>query len=336
MALSDLIRKIEDSPGSTKVAVVASGIAVAAVGVAVFAVLNQSDSNPEPSSPVVRVANAAPTATSVPSPMPRPTPVPTSTPAPTAIPQPTATPLPTETPLPTATPDVSDYFVILHTGKYLRDGFGVITYYASYPFAKNVRGIVNYFEEDDFYLEYLSKEGVITSEQKNAYFNGEDIKIPLVPISTAHYKLFQRNPHKENQVSSGLLNQDYLFHYADKSAVDSDGGGSGFSLAGDGGYVSISDGKITVSAVDADGNATTVDLEGVGAQELLDYWLSENKITIEQRNEYGETGQLEFSLKDGVDLFDFDYSSDVEFYTGMDKEAQDMIINEILPLFAGD
>ena len=98
-------------------------------------------------------------------------------------------------------------------------------------------------------------------------------------------------------------------------------------MEGDGGYVSISDGRISVSAVDADGNATTVELEGVSAQELLDYWLSENKITIEQRNAYGETGQLEFSLKDGVDLFDFDYSSDIEFYTGMDKEAQDMIIN---------
>ena len=127
-----------------------------------------------------------------------------------------------------------------------------------------------------------------------------------------------------------------MTHYADVSAVGSSSGGGGISLEGDGGYVSISDGRVSVSAVDGDGNATTVELEGVGAQELLDYWLSENKITIEQRNQYGETGQLEFSLKDGVDLFDFDYSSDVEFYTGMDKEAQDMIINEILPLFAGD
>ena len=42
MALSDLIRKIEESPGSTKVAVVSLGIAVIAVGVAIFAVLNQS------------------------------------------------------------------------------------------------------------------------------------------------------------------------------------------------------------------------------------------------------------------------------------------------------
>ena len=342
MALSDLIRKIEDSPRSTKVAVVSLGIAVAAVGVAVFAVMNQSDSNPDPANPVVRVA-AAPTATSVPSPTPRPTPLPTSTPAPTATPQPTATPLPTETPLPTATPtpDVSDYFVILHIGPSLSDDLGVIEYYASYPFHKNVRGGVNYFEQEDFYLEYLIIEEVITSAQKDAYFKGEPIQIPLVSIATATYKLFENDPFNASRVSAGYIDEDYLLHYADKSAVDAGSGdgdalGGGISLEGDGGYVSISEGKISVSAVDADGNTTTVDLEGVGAQELLDYWLSENKITIEQRNQYGETGQLEFSLKDGVDLFDFDYSSDVEFYTGMDKEAQDMIINEILSLFAPD
>ncbi len=331
MALSDLIRKIEDSPGSTKVAVVSLGVAVVAVGLAIFAFMNQSDSESEPASPVVRVA-AAPTATSVPSPAPRPTPVPTSTPAPTATPQPTATPLPTETPLPTATatPDVSDYFVVLHAGKDLSDGIGRIEYFFD---NRNVGS--GPFYEEDFYLEYLMKERVITSEQKDAYFKGEPIqKIPLVSMATATYKLFENDPYHANKLRFRDIY--ILFHYADKSAVDSDGGGSGFSLAGDGGYVSISDGKISVSAVDADGNTTTVDLEGVGAQELLDYWLSENKITIEQRNAYGETGQLEFSLKDGVDLFDFDYSSDVEFYTGMDQEAQDMIINEILPLFVGD
>ena len=330
MALSDLIRKVEDSPRSTKVAVVASGIAVVAVGVAVFAVMNQSDPNPEPASPVVRV-ESAPTVTSVPSPTPRPTPLPTSTPAPTATPQPTATPLPTETPLPTATatPDVSDYFVILHQG--------TIAFYAEYPFRRTkAEGSILGFYNESFYLDYLVKERVITYEQKVAYFDGEPIqKIPLVAISTATWKLSENDPHNFGKLS--ISDPEYVLHYADKSAVgSSSGGGGGISLEGDGGYVSISDGRISVSAVDADGNATTVNLEGVGAQELLDYWLSENKITIEQRNQYGETGQLEFSLKDGVDLFDFDYSSDVEFYTGMDREAQDVIINEILPLFAGD
>ncbi len=340
MALSDLIRKIEDSPGSTKVAVVASAIAVATTGLAIFAFMSQSDSNSDPASPVVRVA-AAPTATSVPSPTPRPTPVPTSTPAPTATPQPTATPLPTETPLPTATatPDVDDYFVILHQGNILNDGIGVIAFYAEYPFIEyKLKGSDYVFHNEDFYLDYLVKERVITSEQKNDYINGDPIqKISLVAISTATWKLKENDPYNFGKLRISV--EEYLLHYADKSAVGSGGGGSvggKISLEGDSGYVTISDGKISVSAVDPDGNATTVELEGVGAQELLDYWLSENKITIEQKNQYGETGQLEFSLKDGVDLFDFDYSSDVEFYTGMDQEAQDVIINEILPLFAGD
>ena len=164
------------------------------------------------------------------------------------------------------------------------------------------------------------KERVITPKQKNDYINGDPIqKISLATISTATWKLFENDPYNAGKLR--LAVPEYLLHYADKSAVDSGSGGGGISLEGDGGYVTVSDGRISVSAVDADGNATTVELEGVGAQELLDYWLKENKITIEQRNQYGETGQLEFSLKDGVDLFDFDYSSDVEFYTGMDKEG---------------
>ncbi len=336
MALSDIVRKIEDSPRSTKVAVVSLGIAVIAVGVAIFAVMDQSDSESEPASPVVRVS-AAPTATSVPSPAPRPTPVPTNTPAPTATPQPTATPLPAETPLPTATatPDVSDYFVILHQGRRLGDGIGAIAFYAEYPFRKKkAEGSITSFHNEDFYLDYLVKERIITPKQKDDYFNGEPIqKISLVAIGTATLKLKENDPYNFGRLRIG--DPEYILYYADESAVGSSSGG-GISLEGDDGYVRISDGRVSVSAVDGDGNATTVELEGVGAQELLDYWLSENKITIEQRNQYGETGQLEFSLKDGVDLFDFGYSSDVEFYTGMDREAQDVIINEILPLFAGD
>ena len=59
-------------------------------------------------------------------------------------------------------------------------------------FHKDVRGIPDGFYEEGFYLEYLRKEGVITSEQKDAYFNGEPIKISLVPISTATHKLFEK------------------------------------------------------------------------------------------------------------------------------------------------
>ena len=202
-----------------------------------------------------------------------------------------------------------------------------------------VEGEMLEFHNEGFYLDYLVKEKVITPKQKNDYFNGEPIqKISLVSISTATEKLFENDPYNSGGLKLGV--PELLTHYADKSksSLDSisEGVVDGVSLEDGGGYVTINDGEVSVSAVDAEGNTTTVDVEGVGVEDLLNYWLSENKITIEQRNQYGETGQLEFSLKDGVGLFDFDYSSDVEFYAGMDQEAQDVIINEILPLFAGD
>ena len=129
-----------------------------------------------------------------------------------------------------------------------------------------------------------------------------------------------------------------LTHYADKSSSDSNGNvlGGKISLEGSEGYVTISDGKISVSAVDDDGSTTTVNVEGVGAKELLDYWLSQNKITIEQKNQYGQTGKIQFSLKDGVDLLDFGVSSDGGGSVGMDKDMRDKIVNEILPLFLSD
>ena len=126
-----------------------------------------------------------------------------------------------------------------------------------------------------------------------------------------------------------------LLHYADKSLdySESVSGVQNLLAGSDGGSITISDGKISVSTVDDDGNTTTVQLEGVGAKELLDYWLSQNKITVEQKNQYGQTGEIQFSLKDGVDLFDFGSSLDSGSSFGLDKETQDKIVNEVLPLF---
>ena len=213
---------------------------------------------------------------------------------------------------------------------------GGIEYFASYPFNKSASGGVSPFYEEASYLDYLREEGVITPEQKDAYFRGEPIKIPIVPISTATYKLFENDPYNASKLR--LRSPKYLLHYADRSSLDSDEGvlEGKISLEGGEGYVTISDGKISVSAVDDDGNTTTVNVEGVSAKELLDYWLSQNKITIEQKNQYGETGEIQFSLEDGADLLDFDYSSDSGASIGMSKEVQDVIINEILPLFSSD
>ena len=129
-----------------------------------------------------------------------------------------------------------------------------------------------------------------------------------------------------------------LTHYADKSSSGSNGSvlGGKISLEGSEGYVTISDGKISVSAVDDDGSTTTVNVEGVGAKELLDYWLSRNKITIEQKNQYGQTGKIQFSLKDGVDMFDFASSSNSGTSIGIGKEEVDIIREKVLPFFTGD
>ena len=62
-------------------------------------------------------------------------------------------------------------------------------------------------------------------------------------------------------------------------------------------------------------------------------WLSQNRVTIDQVNEYGQTGEIQFSLKDGVDLFDFASSSDGGSSFSLDKESRDIIVKEILPLF---
>ena len=69
-----------------------------------------------------------------------------------------ATPIPTEIPTPAATPtpDVNDYYVVIHESGY-PNGIGIIKFYASYPFKKDVRGGADIFKED-FYLEYLIKE----------------------------------------------------------------------------------------------------------------------------------------------------------------------------------
>ena len=337
MALSDVIKKIEDSPRSTKVAVLAVGVAIAASAVAVFTVLNQADSGPEPTSVAKAVtADQSPEIqaepTLAPALQPTPSPVPTSTPEPSPTPETVEEPTPslptlTPTPIATPTPDFNGYHVVLHRSKKPNETRGVIVY--------NIErdGGSIYFNEVDFYLEYLRKEGVITSEQKNAYFNGERIKIPVVPIANATYKLHLNDGDAIRRLGYHLED---LFIYANKSSVDSNGSVSGIEslLAGsDQGYVTISDGKISISAVDDDGNTTTVQVEGVGAKELLDYWLSQSKITVEQKNEYGQTGEIQFSLKDGVDLFDFGSSLDGGGSFGLDKESRDIIVKEILPLF---
>ena len=290
------------------------------------------EESPPAATPTARVVYVY--VTPEPTPPPDPTKTPEPSPTPETVEKPT--PIPTEIPTPAATPTpkANDYYVVLYQDSIQDDDIGMMQFYASYPFHKNASGRLIFFYAEDFYLEYLKKEKVITSEQKNSYFNGEPIKIPMIPIATATYKLQQTDGYNLNKLR--IRAPEYLLHYADKSSLDSNESVSGVEglLAGsDEGYVMISDGKISVSAVDGEGNTTIVQVEGVGAKDLLDYWLSQSKITVQQRNAYGQTGELQFSLKDGVDLFDFASSSDGGSSFSLDKESRDIIANEILPLF---
>ena len=74
----------------------------------------------------------------------------------------------------------------------------------------------------------------------------------------------------------------------------------------------------------------------------MEYLLRQGKITVEQKNRYGETESLEISLEsaaDAMSFFDWEYSSkDGEGFSieGVDKEDIDYIRKELLPLFSFD
>ena len=71
----------------------------------------------------------------------------------------------------------------------------------------------------------------------------------------------------------------------------------------------------------------------VDTGELLDYLLSQNKITVAQRDEYGRTGELELALTGMPDFFDWTISSDEGIRVGIDEEGVDFIRDKVLPLF---
>ena len=130
----------------------------------------------------------------------------------------TATPttVPAATPLPVAppTPEVNDFFVILHQGLAPGNGIGRIDFYSNYLSGKR-NHLRLAFRHDRFYLEYLIKEGVISSKQRDDYFNGEPIqKISIVAISTATYKLWDNDPYNADRVFDGFPS--VLFHYAEQ------------------------------------------------------------------------------------------------------------------------
>ena len=130
-----------------------------------------------------------------------------------------------------------------------------------------------------------------------------------------------------------------IIHFASKHSLDSgtpiSSDDNGLVPSGDEGYVIINGNNVQTVMVDSQGNTTSVDVQVAGIEEVLDYWLSQNKITVEQRDQYGRTGRLDLSFKDGADLFDFAYS-DGAFHAGIDEEGVSTIRDKLLPLFTGE
>ena len=305
------------------------------------------------------------TATPAPQPTAAPTPMPTSTPAPSPTPEtsmpvaaaPTPAPVvlrpPTATPKPTYT--IDDYYVIINQGSKANSGEGLISLYNRPRYIESGDGKELLFFDEDLFMNYLLSEGVITSEQKSAYYTpvsaerlddyrydrvkflDEDFvgntKIPLRPFANSLLKLHYLTQNKKSPFSkivpSGVF-EDHFLRYADKDLLNPDR----YNIPSEEtGYVVIRDGSIAVSGTSEDGVTTSVSIDTVDTGELLDYLLSQNKITVAQRDEYGRTGELELSLADTPDFFDWAISSDEGVQVGINEEGIDYIRNNILPLF---
>ena len=310
-----------------------------------------------------------PTNTPMPSPTPETTkPVAAPTPAPVGA---TSTPgtapftrrLPTATPAPTYT--IEDYYVIINQGTVSDDGSGRAAIYESPEHIESGNGLEINFSNEDLFIDYLLSEAVITLEERNAYYAPVpdrkrkahydsdmteffdekyrgNIKAPIRELANAVYKQTYDDGvlYLNGKKIMGGSNVLGIIKYADKSAVQADiaagNSSGGNALPDETGYVVIRDGSIAVSGTSEDGVTTSVSIDTVDTGELLDYLLSQNKITVAQRDEYGRTGELELSLADTPDFFDWAISSDEGVQVGINEEGIDYIRNNILPLFGGE
>ena len=314
------------------------------------------------------------TATPAPQPTAAPTPMPTNTPMPSPSPEtsmpvaaaPTPAPVvrraPTVPPKPTPTPTltIDDFYVIINQGP-TSNGKGIAALYYDAHQIESGDGDEAHFRNEDFFINYLLKQGVITPEQRNAYytpvsperrnFYGRNrveffdegfvgnTKVPMRPFANAVYRLSLLQS-EEKQFFTEVNKNFIIDNYADISAVHADiaarSSSSGNTPSEETGYVVIRDGSIAVSGTSEDGVTTSVSIDTVDTGELLDYLLSQNKITVAQRDEYGRTGELELSLADTPDFFDWAISSDEGIQVGINEEGIDYIRNNILPLFGGE
>ena len=344
MALSDFIRKIEQSPRSTKVAVVASGIAVAAIAFAVFTIANQPGRDAREPAPVAK-SQSLPAPASAPASAPVPTattppPTPTPTPKPTPIPTRTPKPAPTRIPAPTATPGptVSDYYVSI--GSHLDGTIGSVLFCANYPDAEAFDdcGIGAAFHDEDFFINYLFREGVITDRQRGAYYRGNEFEVYLNDLAPAIYKLVQAKGYRWikdrlGQDFNHYTIDDRFLYYYDKPPLALDDGLED-------GFVVMRDGVLETVVTNADGKTVRVEIDGVDAEDFLDYLLSVGRISADQYGDYDLSQTLTISFEDAADAMEFfDWSDSTRdgFSSeslGVDAADVDYIRKELLPLFS--
>ena len=340
MALSDFIRKIEQSPRSTKVAAGVAGVFLASSALLLYAYLNQPDAEAPPE--VVARTNALPAQPAPTATVPAPTPAPTPTPKVN-----TPTPNPTRTPIPTATPgpSIGDYYVLIRRGK-PNNTIGSVEFCADYPSDPNsfiVCGLYADFDDEDLFLDYLLSEGTITPEQHKAYYLDVDIEVYLDDIAEAIHNLVKTRGYRwiDDRLGFNARTIDNRFLYYHDEHQPLGGRSLAASASSDQeGYVVITDGSMETVITNDDGGTSRVKIETVDTEDLLEYLLRQGKITVEQKNSYGETQTLEISLESAADaltFFDWEYSSkDGVSIEGVAEEDIDYIRRELLPLFLPD
>ena len=121
------------------------------------------------------------------------------------------------------------------------------------------------------------------------------------------------------------------FHY-DQSRSPT--GTSGQAVDGEG-HIAIRDGSLETVVTDSDGNTTRVKIDTADSEEFLDYLLPQGKVTVAQHDAYGNSGELELSLKDADYYFEWAVT-DKDLYVGIDRDDVEHIRNEILLLLSFD
>ena len=188
------------------------------------------------------------------------------------------------------------------------------------------------FKNEDFFLDYLLREGTIAEWQHRAYYQGHEVKVYLDDIAPAIQKLVQRKGYRwvQGELITGFnkLGIDLRFlSYYDRSP-----------LALEKGFVIIRDGRLETMKTNAGGETVRVQVDDVDTDDFLDYLLRQGRITLEQRSNYDVSQELLVSFEDAADameFFEWSTNDGVSLESlGVDKESIDLIRRELIPLFS--